>query len=417
MTPLAARLLEACEKHRERTALVCEGSRLTYGELLARPVAPAASYRLHHGPKSLDAAAALFDCLRSGTAFAPLDASWPAARVERARAVLDRPGALRPEDALVLFTSGSTGEPKGIPLSARNIDYFLDWSTRLLGFTENDAIPNLAPLGFDLSILDILGAWRAGARVELFPAEAAYDPEGLSDRLAGEFTSLYAAPSLLMHLQNKGGLAGKLARGRLTRLVYAGESYPVAELKKFWGAAPAVYNFYGPTETNVCAFHRVREADLSGEAIPIGKAPEGTRLSLHEGEIVVRGPGVMRGYLGGEPAAGEFQTRDRAGLDAEGNLVFRGRSDRQVKIRGHRVELEEIEAVLNRLEGVARSRVVFKDGRLIAHLETARQVALEELKTLCAAFLPPHMSVGGLSLHPEGLPLTERGKIDERRLG
>lgn len=415
-SPLADRLARACEKHRERTALVCEGRSLTYAQLLARPAASGAPYLLHHGRKTLEAGAALFDCLRGGVPFVPLDATWPAARVESVREALERPDALKSGDAVVLFTSGSAGAPKGIPLSARNVGYFLDWSTRLLGFAEDDAIPNLAPLGFDLSLLDLLGGWLAGARVELFPAEAVYDPEGLSARLGAEFTSLYASPSLLMHLETRGGLARKLAGGRLRRLVYAGESYPVASLRKLWGAAPAVYNFYGPTETNVCAFHRVREADLTGREIPIGRAPEGTTLTLDAGEIVVRGPGVTRGCLGGESVAGEFRTGDRAELDAEGNLVFRGRLDRQVKIRGARVEPAEVEAVLGGLEGVTRVVVVPRDGSLVAHLEAARPVALEEAKALCARRLPPHMTVSALLLYPEGLPVTERGKIDAGRL-
>ncbi|MDX6769337.1 MAG: AMP-binding protein [Elusimicrobiota bacterium] len=415
------RLLDRVRAHArrspDRVAVVCGGESLTYGELLARARAPRGRFLLHHGPKSLDAAASWLGCLAAGVPFVPLDPSWPAARARKARARLERTGALKRGDAMVLFTSGSEGEPKGIPLSLGNVEYFLDWSTRLLRLGADDRVANLAPWGFDLSILDVLGAWSAGASVELFQAEAVYDPRALAARLAADFTRVYATPSLLMHLVERGGLSGRLARGRLRTVVYAGESYPARELRKLYGRGPALYNFYGPTETNVCAYHRVTRRDLAGPEVPIGVAPAGTRLRLVEGELEARGPGVMRGYLGGPPSRGVFRTRDRARRARGGGFVFLGRSDRQVKFRGHRVEPAEIEAALCSLPGVRRAAVVPGEDGFVAHLECARAVSLARAKARLARELPPHMTVARVVRHPGGLPVTARGKLDRRALG
>lgn len=416
MSELLERILAHARRRPAKTAARCAGKSLTYGELVARARAPKGPYVLHHAPKSLAAAAAWLGCLRAGVPFVPLDPSWPAARARKVRSLLQREGALRGTDALVLFTSGSSGEPKGIPLSLANIDYFLGWSSRLLGLGSGDVVANLAPLGFDLSILDVLGAWRAGATVELFQAEAAYDPAGLAARLAREFTGVYATPSLLMRLEDRGGLSTKLADGRLKRVVYAGEAYPPGELKKLLRGGLDVYNFYGPTETNVCAFHRVARRDLGRPAIPIGGPPAGTTLSIVDGELEVRGPGVMRGYLAGAPCRGRFRTGDRAARDEKGRLVFLGRRDRQVKFRGRRVEPEEIEAVLNALPGVRRVFVELRGDAFVAHLESARPVGLAAAKARLAGELPPHMTVGRLVLYPGGLPLTARGKVDSGKL-
>lgn len=409
------RILARARREPGRVAVTCEGKSWSYGELVARAAAPRGRFLLHHGPKSLAAAAAWLGCLRAGATFVPLDPSWPAARVAKVRAALARPGALKRGDVMLLFTSGSEGEPKGIPLSARNIDYFLGWSLRLLGLGPGDSLANLAPWGFDLSLLDVLGAWSAGARVELFQREAAYDPRGLAARLASEFTCVYATPSLYMHLQQRGGLGARLKGGSLRRLVYAGESYPPARLRGLFGRGPAVYNFYGPTETNVCAWHRVTAADLRAGAVPIGKPPAGTRLRVVDGELEVRGPGVMRGYLGAPPSRGVFRTRDRV-RRARGGLVFLGRSDRQVKLRGQRVELAEVEAALEALPGVRRALVVAGPGGLAAHVESAT-LTLERAKAALARVLPPYMNVARLTRHPRGLPLTARGKPDPGRLG
>lgn len=413
---LLDRVLAHARRRPDATAAVCGGESLSYRELLARARAPRGRYLLHHGPKSLAAAAAWLGCLRAGVPFVPLDPSWPAARARAVRTQLDRRGALKGSDAMVLFTSGSEGAPKGIPLSRENIDYFLGWSTRLLGFAPDDAVANLAPWGFDLSILDVLGAWSAGARVELFQQEAAYDPAGLSARLAGGCTRVYATPSLLMHLEGRGGLASRLARGKVRSLVYAGESYPVAALRRLHGRVPEVYNFYGPTETNVCAYRRVTRRDLAGPAVPIGAAPAGTRLRVVDGELEVSGPGVMRGYLGGAPCRGTFRTRDRVRRARGGALVFLGRSDRQVKFRGWRVEPAEMEAALDAIPGVRRSVVVPGRDGFVAHLEAERTVGLARVKARLAALLPPHMTVHRIIHHPRGLPLTSRGKLDARKL-
>lgn len=424
-------------------------------------------------PKSSHVVALMQGCLRVGALYVPVSSGNPPSRLARiasacsaALVVTDEEGAQTaaesggqappcttfdrllaaargkpapepvtgsPDDAAyILFTSGSTGEPKGVCLSHRNALSFVRWAVRELGIGPRDRLSNHAPFNFDLSVFDLYAAFLAGASVHLVPEQLAYAPAQLL-RFIGdhELTVWYSVPSALTLMMSRGGLAEQPAPPALRVCVFAGEPFPVPQVRRLRGAWPDVrlFNWYGPTETNVCTSHEVRDADLvSGHALPIGAACSGD--TLHFGasepgrpgrELLVSGPTVMLGYWGRPPQDGPYATGDLVEPDGEGLLRYMGRRDQMVKIRGNRVELGEIEAALA-LHPKVREVAVLVDGsgleaRLHAAVvpEPGSEPDLLELKRWSSERLPTYMLVDGMSLVAE-LPRTDNGKTNRRRL-
>ncbi|HEX6471613.1 MAG TPA: amino acid adenylation domain-containing protein [Streptosporangiaceae bacterium] len=337
--------------------------------------------------------------------------------------------------AYILYTSGSTGEPKGVGITHRNALAFVRWAAAELGATARDRFANHASFGFDLSVLDLYAAFLAGASVHLIPAQMAYAPAQLVDFVVRErITIWYSVPSVLVLMIRDGGLCATSPPAELRALLFAGEPFPMQYLTRLYAHWPGIrfLNLYGPTETNVCTFHEVTAADVaSGRPLPIGRASsgddvwairdDGGRAEPGEvGELVVAGPTVMAGYWGREPQHGPYHTGDLVRVRAPGCFDYVGRRDSMVKIRGHRVELGEIEAVLAgepRIDEVAV--VITGEGtaaRLVAFVVPAgRPPGLLALKRWCAERLPPYMVVDSLVVVPE-LPRTGNGKTDRRRL-
>ncbi|MFD0889972.1 AMP-binding protein, partial [Streptosporangium algeriense] len=337
--------------------------------------------------------------------------------------------------AYILYTSGSTGVPKGVCLSHRNALAFVGWAAAELGAVPADRFANHAPFHFDLSVLDLYVAFHAGASVHLIPQETAYAPRLLVDFLmSGRITVWYSVPSALILMARDGGLLDTRPPA-LRALLFAGEPYPVTHLRRLREHLPGVrmLNLYGPTETNVCTFHEVGEvAEDRTLPVPIGRACSGDRVWAvredggvagpgEEGELVVDGPTVMLGYWGAAPQAGPYATGDLVLLQDDGDYRFLGRRDGQVKIRGYRVEIGEIEAVLQAHPAVGDAAVVLTgsgiDARLVAYLvpSGAERPNLLEIKRHCAAALPRHMIVDSVR-HVDELPRTPNGKVHRRLL-
>src|SRR5262249_21575276 len=212
----------------------------------------------------------------------------------------------------LLYTSGSTGNPKGVILSHRNAMTFVEWGADTFGVTEQDRLSNHAPLHFDLSVFDIYVALRCGACVDLVPDEIAPFPIELARWIEAERISIwYSVPSALTRLL----LHGQLERFEYTALrhvLFAGEVFPVKYLRDVMSRLPhgTFSNLYGPTETNVCTYYTVpRLAPDRTEEIPIGRACANTEVFAVDetgrvvgpgetGELLVRSPTVMLGYWG-----------------------------------------------------------------------------------------------------------------------
>jgi L-proline---[L-prolyl-carrier protein] ligase len=351
---------------------------------------------------------------------------------------LPDPGTDGDDLAYILYTSGSTGTPKGVCLSHRNALAFVDWAAAELDAHPADRFANHAPFHFDLSVLDLYVAFRAGSSVHLIPSQLAYAASLLVSFLRdNEITVWYSVPSVLVLMAREGGLLG--AQLPALRLVlFAGEPYPIGHLRRLCAHLPAArfLNLYGPTETNVCTYHEVTGADLAPERttpVPIGRACSGDRVWAEradgtpaapgeEGELVVAGPTVMLGYWG-HPPQGElpYRTGDRVVLRAGGSHEYLGRRDGMVKVRGHRVEVADVEAAIQEHPGVDEAAVVAVgdglDSRLVAFIVPAGERApdLLTVKRHCAARLPRYMIVDSVVRLAE-LPRTANGKLDRRAL-
>ena len=345
------------------------------------------------------------------------------AGVERSSDVEHWP--VKPTDpAYILYPSGSTGTPKGVCLSHGNALAFVEWACGELGIRACDRLANHASFGFDLSVFDLYGAFRAGASVHLVGETLAYAAAPLVDfLLERRITVWYSVPSALILMAEYGGLL-QTGPGELRACVFAGEPFPLRQLKELRRAWPEVrmLNWYGPTETNVCTSYEVTAADLDRTtALPIGSPVAGDQVSVDGGEIVVSGPTVMLGYWGAQPQVGPYRTGDLGEYGPGGLLEYRGRLDDMAKVRGHRVEPTEIIATLAAHEAVRDAVVLVIGGDLRARLhafvvpETGTAPGLIDLRHHCANHLPAYMNIDALHLI-DAIPRTGNGKVDRGAL-
>jgi amino acid adenylation domain-containing protein len=333
----------------------------------------------------------------------------------------------RPEDpAYILYTSGTSGEPKGVCISHHNALAFVKWSLSATGLRSDDRLSNHAPFNFDLSVFDLYGAFAAGASVDLIPADLSYSPPGLVEFVRDRgITCWYSVPSALQLMTRQGGLLEGAPPPRLRLCVFAGEPFPLGEVLRLRRSWPGVrlFNWYGPTETNVCTSYEVTDADLGRtRPLPIGTACSGDTVRLDDtGEILVDGPTVMLGYWGRPPHRGPYRTGDLGRYDELGQLEYLGRCDSMVKLRGHRVEPAEVEATLMTHPGITDAVVVVAGTGLTARLHAFVVPAAGAAPTLlavkrhCAERLPTYMIIDRLTSVDE-LPRTPNGKTDRRAI-
>ena len=419
-------LFEAqARRTQERTAVVTPDRSLTYGELDTRSLALAHRLReLGAQPgrpvavvmeKGWEQAVAVLAILRTGAPYLPADPGQPPARlfrlIERGEAAvaltqpwiaerLDWPQGLtvltveetftpgarfpspqRPADlAYVLFTSGSTGEPKGVMIDHQGaVNTILDLNGRY-AVGEDDRILALSSLSFDLSVYDLFGLWAVGGAVVMPEPEALRDPARWLELLAGERVTVWnSVPALLGLLAERMDLVGVSADSGPVRLVLlSGDWIPVnlpERVRAFWPAADLI-SLGGATEASIWSIsYPIREIDPAWTSIPYGFPLANQTFRVLGPDLEPRPVWVPGGlYIGGiglalgywrdpERTAASFVTHPRTGERLyrtgdlgrylpDGNIEFLGREDAQVKIGGHRIELGEIEAVLARHPGV-----------------------------------------------------------------
>lgn len=345
--------------------------------------------------------------------------------------------------AYILYTSGSTGRPKGVAHTNASALAFVRWAADAVRLTETDVVSQHASASFDLSVFDFFGAAMAAAQLALVPAST-FGRVGTLCRfiVSAGVTVWYSVPSALLRASGAQSLA-VLKGSALRQIIFAGEEIPAGPLSALWPNLPPscrIANWYGPTETNVCTFHNLTAQDVEGGGpIPIGMpcpyaamtlvAEDGTAgPNATVGELLVASDTLMSGYWklpaatsrvssAGPDGRSYYATGDLVSRDGSGGFTFRGRVDRLLKVRGHRVQPEEVEHVLQQWAEIAEAAVVkHRQGEvevLAAVVRLADGEALEHDAVIdhCSRFLPPYM-VPAVVLPVAELPRGSRGKAD-----
>jgi amino acid adenylation domain-containing protein len=447
-------------------AIESEQGSLTYGELwrrsgeAARGLAAAGvtpgSVVCVRMPRAPEQIVALLAVLRAGAAYLPLDPDYPeqrlaeiavdsgAALVLTALAELPRGDAelpaVDPDDvAYVIYTSGSTGKPKGVMVSHRSAANIVHWGQSRMPLRPTDRMLGKTPFTFDISVWEIFGTLAAGATLVL-AAPGRHRDSSYVGRLIADagITVTHFVPSMLRGVLAVPGLPAWPA---LRLILAGGEALPAELARRLAGHCPVpVENFYGPTEATVYVSHHLAgDRACANGTVPIGRPVANTAMYVLDahlrpvpvgarGELFLGGVQVAAGYLGrpgltatrflpdpyGErPGARMYRTGDTVRLAADGAMDFLGRDDGQVKLRGFRVELGEVEAALLSHPAVTAAAASVRADALVAHVVSGADAA--RLREHLAERLPPYMVPARFGLVPE-LPLTTSGKLDRNRL-
>ncbi len=341
--------------------------------------------------------------------------------------------------AYVIYTSGSTGQPKGVGNTHGALAERLQWMQATYQLNDTDVLMQKAPISFDVSVWECFWPLITGCRLVLAGPGEHRDPHRIAQLVQEHgVTTLHFVPPLLQLFIDEPLVAECTS---LRRLFSGGEALPAELRNRVLARLPAVqlHNRYGPTETAINVTHWQCAAS-DGERSPIGR-PLGNVICrvLDEqfnplpagvpGELCIGGIGLARGYLGragltaerfvADPlgAAGTrlYRTGDRARWNADGVLEYLGRLDQQVKLRGFRVEPEEIEARLLALAGIAQAVVLVRDAQLIGYYTADAELDEQTVKIALAAELPEYM-VPALLMRLDAMPLSPCGKLDRRAL-
>lgn len=342
----------------------------------------------------------------------------------------------------IMFTSGSTGVPKGVTIPHRGILDYADWLRDTFQFDEHTVLGNQSAFYFDNSTFDLYTMCRTGATVYLIPAVLFRFPTQLMEYVRdNRINTIFWVPTVMISVANHNALAD-LELPDLKKILFCGEVMPNRQLNTWRKALPdAMYaNLYGPTEiTDVCTYYIVDREFSDGDTLPIGKAcrnmralvlrPDNTLCDVGEtGDLCIQGSALARGYWNAQEITRKafvqnpmqhyyddrmYRTGDLAYWAADGNLMFVGRADSQIKHRGNRIELGEIETAAKCIPAIGNAAALFDAEKedIVLFAETDEKLILRKLNMELRKILPSYMLPTRLVCMQE-LPQTPNGKID-----
>jgi D-alanine--poly(phosphoribitol) ligase subunit 1 len=356
------------------------------------------------------------------------------------------------DPAYIMFTSGSTGFPKGATMSHANLLNFISWARTQFAVTPDDVFTNVNPLYFDNSVFDMYGSLFNGAALVPFDAATIKDPWQVLQRIDATGCTIYfSVPSLLIYFQTLKILTPSVFT-RVRTIIFGGEGYPKPKLKELYDCFhPRIQlvNVYGPTEcTCICSAYDITAADFEdldgypplGAMIPnftYAILADGDRAAESDeiGELALGGPCVGLGYFNDEELTRKafvqnplnrffharlYRTGDLVRFAAaDGKVYFVGRKDSQIKHQGYRIELGEIEHALGRITGVDEACVLHSTrggiSQIMAIVASQSGLTAESLRSEVARLIPAYMVPGRIELM-DRLPKNPNGKIDRNLL-
>ncbi|MEL0638679.1 AMP-binding protein [Marinomonas sp. TI.3.20] len=400
---------------------------------------------LIHQEKSTDFLIVMLACIFSGIIYVPLDESIPPERIKAiahetgAFAIYHDNGKLLKFDSkttylkkgvLIFYTSGSTGKPKAVLIPENNIISFVFWAIKKFEINSFDRISSFSPWHFDLSIFDIFASLFTGSSIHCFPNSLKVFPVQIYNWIIfHKISIIYMVPTVIRSLVNLNGFSS-IDSTILRCILFAGEPYPLIELLELRRKFPTqlISNLYGPTETNVCSYKDIPQlSELNKwKVCPIGSPLPGFEFLIgnnqHEGELICIGNNISLGYLN-DPESENFikvnnipayRTGDLATITDNG-YVFLGRTDRQIKFLGHRIDPFEIESILRLCSFVNDAAVCFDKNRITAFLVCEKYIDENFIFNHCSKYLSK-ASCPRKFIFINSIPKTLTEKVDYKSL-
>lgn len=488
---------ELIASHSSEVAFIYEENQFTFAELDQRVhhnIALLSTHKIYRGDvlciantKTIETYAMMLACLKLGVAYVNLDIDNPEERLQR---IINRcePKALYEDSsstkfknvakkndllhlnvdsvvgenvldsdsfdavdgntiAYIMFTSGSTGDPKGVAITHQNVLYFIQWVKKRYSITTEDNFANISPMYFDNSVFDFFGGLFNGASLSPIKKELLTNPLHLVKYIQEkECTIWFSVPSMLVYLLNMKVLR-KGALPSIRIFTFGGEGFPKPNLKKLYdlySEQAQIINVYGPTEgTCICSSYDIKTSDFENmeELASLGTINPNFSYQIDNpneegiGELIIAGPSIGAGYYNFPEKTTEvfgvfdsgklymnryYKTGD---LVAEKNnlLYFKGRKDNQIKHMGYRIELEEIENAISSFSGIQENAVIYHRvnisyGKIVAFVASKETIEIAALKEHLKGKIPPYMIPNKFEIQEGDLPKNANGKVDRKTL-